>query len=65
MSKPLTKAAAKKRLSVYEDVIFNPLLAEIRARHESPRELDLLVVAALYEIHDELRRVAVELEEAR
>jgi hypothetical protein len=60
--KPLGKAAqAKWRLATYETEVMNPILAMIRARDE-PDEypLDDVLVDALYAVHDELRRVAVE-----
>ena len=68
MSKPLTRAAAKKRLSLYESEIMNPMLAEMKRRDDA-NETEyfgrLALKDHLYAVHDELRRVAVELEEAR
>ena len=70
--KKLSASAARKRLSLYEEQVFNPLRVELRARKSTAAtdfpESPYLVeesLQSLYTIHDYLRRVAVELEEER
>jgi hypothetical protein len=58
----MTRAQAKKRLTLYETEVMNPLLAMIRARDDAnDYPLDDVLMDALYAVHDELRRVAVEI----
>jgi hypothetical protein len=60
----MTKAAAKQRLTLFEEHIYNPLMATIRERGDPlgyPR--DVVLADALLMVHDELRRVAVEMGE--
>lgn len=61
--KKLTASKAKKRLVFYEVEIMNPILAQIRARTEPEvYPLDGMLSDAVHLVHDELRRVAIELE---
>lgn len=61
--KKLTAAAAYKRLKSYEVEIMNPILAQIRARTEPEvYPLDDLLIDAVHLVHEELRRVASEME---
>lgn len=68
--KKLTKAAAKKRLTVFEADWLIPLVKEIDARAAAEPDgfmdpLDRVARDAFYDAHDYLRRVAVELGEER